>query len=38
MTWFAIRLLIVIGIIFGWALRQANCVMAYLQALIECDM
>ena len=37
-TWFAIRLLIVIGIIFGWALRQVDFVMAYPQAPIECDM
>ena len=37
-TWFAIRLLIVIGIIFGWALRQVDFIMAYPQAPIECDM
>jgi hypothetical protein len=37
-TWFAIRLLIVIGIIFGWALCQVDFVMAYPQAPIECDM
>ena len=37
-TWFAIRLLIVIGILFGWALRQVDFIMAYPQAPIECDM
>jgi hypothetical protein len=37
-TWFSIRLLIVVGIIFGWALRQCDFVMAYPQAPIECDM
>ncbi len=37
-TWFAIRLLIAIGIIFGWALRQVDFIMAYPQAPIECDM
>jgi hypothetical protein len=37
-TWFLIRLLIVIGIIFGWALRQCDFVMAYPQAPIECNM
>jgi hypothetical protein len=37
-TWFLIRLLIVIGIIFGWALCQCDFVMAYPQAPIECDM
>jgi hypothetical protein len=36
--WFSIRLLIVIGIIFGWALCQVNFIMAYPQAPIECDM
>ncbi len=38
MTWFSIRLLIVIGIIFGWALGQVDFIMAYPQAPIECDM
>jgi hypothetical protein len=38
MTWFAIRLLIVIGIIFGWALRQVDFIMAYPQSPIKCDM
>ena len=27
-TWFSICLLIVIGIIFGWALRQCDFIMA----------
>ncbi len=34
----AIRLLIVFGILFDWALCQVNFVMAYPQALIEMDM
>jgi len=37
-TWFAIRLLIICGIILGWSLRQVDFVMAYTQAPIECDM
>jgi hypothetical protein len=37
-TWFSIRLLIVIGILCGWALRQCNFIMAYPQAPIKCDM
>jgi hypothetical protein len=37
-TWFAIRLVIVFGIIFLWALCQANFVMAYPQAPIEEDI
>jgi len=37
-TWFAIRLMIVFAIIFGWALRQVNFVLAYTQAPIEVDM
>ncbi len=37
-TWFSIRLLIVIGIIFCWALCQVDFIMAYPQALIECNM
>ena len=37
-TWFSIRLLIVIGILFGWALCQCDFVMAYPQASIECDL
>ncbi len=36
--WFSIRLLIVIGIIFCWALRQVDFIMAYPQALIKCNM
>ncbi len=37
-TWFSIRLLIVIGILYGWALRQCDFIMAYPQAPIKCDM
>ena len=37
-TWFAIRLMIVMGIIFNWALRQVDFVMAYPQAPIETDI
>jgi hypothetical protein len=37
-TWFAIRLLIVFGILFKWALRQVNFVMAYPQPPIKMDM
>jgi hypothetical protein len=37
-TWFAIRLMIVVGIIFNQAMRQIDFVMAYPQAPIEMDM
>jgi hypothetical protein len=37
-TWFSIILLIHIGIIFGWALRQVDFIMAYPQTPIECGM
>jgi hypothetical protein len=37
-TWFAIRLMIIFGIIFYWAIRQVNFVMAYPQAPIEMDI
>ena len=37
-TWFAIRLMIIFGNIFGWALRQVDFVMAYPQAPIEMDI
>ncbi len=37
-TWFAIRLMIVFGIIFSWSLRQVDFIMAYPQAPIEMDM
>ena len=37
-TWFAIRLMIIMGIIFCWALRQVDFVMAYPQAPIETDI
>ncbi len=36
--WFAIRLMIIFGIIFLWALWQVDFVMAYLQAPIEMDL
>ncbi len=37
-TWFAIRLVIIFGIIFLWALRQVDFVIAYPQAPIEEDI
>jgi hypothetical protein len=37
-TWFAIRLVIIFGIMFCWALRQVDFVMAYPQAPIEEDI
>jgi hypothetical protein len=37
-TWFAIRLMIMIKIIFGWYLHQVDFVMAYPQALIKMDI
>jgi hypothetical protein len=37
-TWFTIRLMIIFGIIFCWALCQVNFVMAYPQAPIEMDI
>jgi hypothetical protein len=37
-TWFAIRILIVFGILFNWALHQVNSIMAYPQAPIEMGM
>ncbi len=37
-TWFAIRLMIIFGIIFCWALHQVNSVMAYPQAPIKMDI
>jgi hypothetical protein len=37
-TWFAIQLLVVFGILFDWALHQVDFVMAYPQAPIEMDM
>jgi hypothetical protein len=37
-TWFAIRLMIVFGIIFCWALWQVDFVMAYPQAPLEMDI
>jgi hypothetical protein len=37
-TWFAIRLMIVFGIIFCWALWQVSFIMAYPQAPVEMDI
>jgi hypothetical protein len=37
-TWFAIRLMTIFGIIFGWALRQVDFVMAYPQAPIKMNI
>jgi hypothetical protein len=37
-TWFAIRLMIIFGIIFCWALQQVDFVMAYPQAPIEMNI
>lgn len=37
-TWFAIRLMITFGIVFGWTLKQIDFIMAYPQAPIECDL
>ena len=37
-TWFAIRLMIVFGILLSWSLRQVDFMMAYPQAPIEMDM
>jgi hypothetical protein len=37
-TWYAIRLMIVMGIIFCWALCKVDFVMAYSQAPIETDI
>ncbi len=37
-TWFAIRLMIIIGIIFCWALQQVDFIMAHPQAPIEMDI
>jgi hypothetical protein len=37
-AWFAIRLLIVFGILFDWALCQVDFVMAYPQAPTKMDM
>jgi hypothetical protein len=34
-TWFAIRLIIVFGIIFSWALWKVDFVMAHPQAPVE---
>jgi hypothetical protein len=37
-TWFAIRLMIIFGIIFCWAIHQVHFVMAYPKAPIEMDI
>ena len=37
-SWFAIRLMIIFGIIFNWSLRQVDFIMAYPQAPIEMDI
>jgi hypothetical protein len=37
-TWFTIRLMIIFGIIFCWALQQVDFVMAHPQAPIEMDI
>jgi hypothetical protein len=37
-TWFAIRLVMVMGIIFNWALHQVDFIMAYPQAPVEMDI
>jgi hypothetical protein len=37
-TWFAIRLMIIFGIIFCWALQQVDFVMVYPQASIKMDI
>ena len=37
-TWFAIRIMIVFGILFNQAMRQIDFAMAFPQAPIEMDM
>jgi hypothetical protein len=37
-TWFAIRLMIIFGIMFQWSLCQIDFIMAYPQAPIEMDI
>ena len=37
-TWFAIRLIIIFGLLFLWALCQVHFVIAYQQAPIEEDI
>ncbi len=37
-TWFAIRLMIIFGILFKWSLRQVDFIMAHPQAPIEMDI
>ncbi len=37
-SWFAIRLMVIFGIIFKWFLRQVDFIVAYPQAPIEMDI
>ena len=37
-TWFAIRLLIICGVVMNWNMRRIDFVMAYCQAPIETDI
>ena len=37
-TWFAIRLFLVISVVRGWHRRQIDFVLAYPQADVECEM
>ena len=37
-TWFAIHIMIVFGLLFGWAIHQIDFVQAYPQAPIKTDM
>jgi hypothetical protein len=37
-SWFAIRLMIIFGILFDWSLRQVDFIMAYSQAPIKMDI
>ena len=37
-TWFAICIMIVFGMLFGWAMHQIDFVKAYPQAPIKTDM
>ena len=37
-TWFAIRLMLIFALLFGWSLRQIDFVQAYPQAPIETEM
>ena len=37
-TWFAIRILIIMALMYGWSLKQVDFVMAYPQAPVENDL